>query len=92
MIIKWLSTKYINQSDLLTLTVGCEKRSCLIISQKKKKELINMIMETKIVMIIIRTTKIGNNSKIWGREKSKTNNSSTKNISKSKNNNTNSNN
>ena len=49
-------------------------------------------METKIVMIIIRTTEIGNNSKIWDREKSKTNNSSTKNISKSKNNNTNSNN
>ena len=38
MIIKWLSTKYINQSDLLTLTVGCEKRSCLIRSQKKKKK------------------------------------------------------
>ena len=57
--------------NLLTLTVLCEKRSCLIGSKKKKqnkikkriKKLIKMIMEAIIVIIIITTMKTGNKSK-----------------------------
>lgn len=65
------TNKLKNKSDLLTLTVYCEKRSFLVRSEKKRKNknLTKITNEAIIVMIIIRTKRIENNRKTRHTEK-----------------------